>query len=461
MNDGYSFSGNRTDFIFPKDFVWGASTAAYQCEGAAYEDGRGESTWDHFCKLPGRIADGSNADTASDCYHRYKEDVAIMKELGLKAYRFSIAWSRILPKGYGEVNKKGIDYYVSFIDELLLAGIEPYVTLFHWDLPLNLLYEGGWANRKLTEYFLDYARIIFDAFNGKVRYYMTFNEPWVASIASYGTGQMAPGYQDYSMALRAAHHMLLAHGLTVKLFKEKGYPGEIGIVLNSGPRHPASDSKEDIDAAIRNDGYCNRWFMDALKKGEYPGDIIEWYENKKIDPPPIEGNDMEIIKTPMDFLGINYYTIEYTKHDPCNYPMEIGLITKDTALTNYGWAIRPEGLTEILKRAYSEYGFKKIYVTENGASYLDTVSEDGRVLDPQRQDYISRHIKACKYAIDQGVNLAGYFVWSYIDNFEWDTGYRNLFGIVYRTPGSCDRIIKQSGYFYQDVIKNNGIPREK
>ncbi|MCR4656200.1 MAG: beta-glucosidase [Lachnospiraceae bacterium] len=451
---------NVEDHVFPEGFVWGTATASYQVEGAVSEDGRGESIWDHFCRIPGKIRGNDDGNTAADSYHRYREDVAIMKSLGLKAYRFSVSWSRILPSGYGEVNRKGIEYYINLIDELLSAGIEPYVTLYHWDLPQNLQYEGGWANRAVIGHYLNYARILFEAFKGRVTHYMTLNEPWVASITGYGLGQMAPGYKDYSLALRAAHHMLLAHGKAVELFKENGYPGEIGIALNLSPRHPASEKREDIEAAWRNDGSCNRWFLDALKKGKYPEDMLTWYRNRGIDAPPVQEGDMESIMIPVDFLGINYYTIEHTEYDPSDYPLEIRLTTKNLPVTAYGWAVTPEGLTEILTRAYEEYGFKKIYVTENGASYPDIVSEDGKIRDPQRTDYISRHIKACKKALDRGVNLCGYFVWSFIDNFEWNTGYSNTFGLVYRDPESCDRTVKESGYFYQRIIKNNGISEE-
>lgn len=443
--------------LFPKDFYWGASTASYQIEGAVCEDDRGETIWDRFCKIPGAIAHGDTGEIACDSYHRYKEDVAICKELHLKAYRFSIAWSRIFPNGYGEVNQKGLQYYVKLVNELLDNGITPFVTIFHWDLPQQLQNEGGWANRQCIHHYLDYCRILFETFRGKVKHWSTMNEPWVATIPAYGTGMMAPGHHDYSEALLAAHNMLVSHGKAVQLFRQMKMPGEIGIVLNLSPRKPASDSKQDKEAAIRNDGHNNRWFLDPLFNGTYPKDMIDYYKSKNINLPKIWDGDMEIINSKIDFLGINYYCIEFTKFDPKEWPMEFSLTTLHHAKTNYGWAITEEGMTEILLRVSKEYGVDKLYITENGASYLDVVNQAGEVLDEQRVDYLKRHIQACHKAMEQGVPLAGYFVWSLIDNFEWNTGYDNKFGLVYLDRKTCNRIVKKSGYWYADLIRNNGI----
>ena len=440
-------------YLFPQDFAWGAATASYQVEGAVKEDGRGESIWDHFCRQPGKIEDGSTGEIACDSYHRYQEDVALMKRMGLKAYRFSIAWPRVFPKGYGEVNEKGLDYYRGLIDELLANGIEPYVTIYHWDLPQTLQYEGGWANRKCAFDYVNYAKVLFEAFGDRVKHWFTFNEPWVSAILGYGLGQMAPGYCDYSMALLAAHHILVAHGMAVRLFREMKLPGEIGIVLNLSPRKPATDSKEDLEAAVRNDGNNNRWFLDALFKGTYPEDMKAWYCKKEIDLPAVQEGDMELITAPIDALGINYYTI----YDPSVWPMEFSLTLLQLPYTNYRWAVTEEGITEILLRVMKEYGVDKVYIAENGASYLDVVNEKGEVNDDQRLDYLSRHIKACHKAMEQGVNLQGYFVWCFIDNFEWNSGFTNTMGIVHRDRVTCDRTIKKSGYWYAGVIAGHGI----
>ena len=444
-------------YTFPEGFYWGSSTAAYQIEGAVQEDGRGETIWDRFCKIPGAIQNGDTGDIACDSYHRYKEDVAICKQLNLKAYRLSIAWSRIFPSGDGELNQKGLQYYVNLIDELLDNGIEPFVTIYHWDLPQKLQEEGGWTNRQCINHFVNYCKVLFEAFQGKVKYWTTLNEPWVATIPAYATGMMAPGHKDYAEGLLAAHNMLVSHGAAVRLFREMKLPGEIGIVLNLSPRKPASDLPEDLAAAVRNDGNNNRWFLDPLFKGSYPKVMMEYYESKNIKLPNIWEGDMELIHTPLDFLGINYYCIEFTKHDPKEWPLEFSLTTLQHPKTNYGWAITEEGLTEILLRVTKEYGVDQVYITENGASYLDVVNQEGEVLDEQRVDYLKRHIGACYKAIEQGVNLRGYFVWSLFDNFEWNTGFDNKFGLVYLDRTTCNRIIKKSGYWYADVVMKNGI----
>lgn len=444
-------------YAFPEKFYWGAATASYQIEGAVKEDGRGETIWDRFCKIPGAISNGDTGEIACDSYRRYKEDVAICKKLNLKAYRFSIAWSRIFPDGFGEVNRKGLQYYENLVEELLSNNITPFVTIYHWDLPQRLQEEGGWTNRQCIDHYLNYCRVLFKTFHGKVKHWITFNEPWVAAILGYATGMMAPGQRDYAEGLLAAHNMLVSHGKAVRLFREMMLPGEIGIVLNLSPRKPAGDAPEDAAAACRNDGNNNRWFLEPLFKGSYPKDMLEYYRSKNINLPEILKGDMEIINTRIDFLGINYYCIEFTKYDPKVWPMEFSLTTLNYPTTNYGWAVTEEGITEILLRVTREYGVNQVYITENGASYLDVVNQEGEILDEQRVDYLNRHIKACHKAIEQGVNLCGYFVWSLLDNFEWNTGYDNKFGLVYLDRSTGDRIIKKSGRWYADVIINNGI----
>lgn len=444
--------------IFPESFVWGVTTASYQTEGGTEEDGRGETIWDRFSHIPGRVFHNDTGDVACDTYHRIDEDVELLKELGVKAYRFSVAWARILPDGYGKVCEKGLEYYERLIDKLLNAGIEPYVTLYHWDLPQKLQDEGGWTNRKTAEHFLEYCRLLFDKFRGKVRHWITLNEPWVVSFMGHYTGEMAPGIRDFSAALLTAHIQLLAHGMVVNAFREMEIPGEIGITLNLCPKESLTESEEDKKAAVRHDGYANRWFLDPLFCGKYPEDMWEWYKQNHVVLPEIKNGDMECISVPVDFLGFNYYNIDYTVEDKSVWPLEFRTgFSGGNPMTHYQMPVIPEGLYKILMRLHKEYRLKKIYITENGASYQDHPDRNGEIQDEPRIDYLYTHIEKSAEAMTEGVPLAGYFVWSLFDNFEWATGYENQFGLVYVDRKTQERIKKKSFWWYRSVIDENGL----
>lgn len=445
-------------FTFPENFVWGVTTASYQTEGGVKEDGRGETIWDRFSHIPGRILHNDNGDTACDTYHRIEEDVELLKELGVKAYRFSVAWARVFPNGYGTVCEKGLEYYEKLIDMLLDAGIEPYVTLYHWDLPQKLQDEGGWTNRKTAEYFLQYSRVLFERFRGKVRHWITLNEPWVVSFMGHYTGEMAPGIRDFSAALLTAHIQLLAHGMAVKVFREMEIPGEIGITLNLCPKEALTELGEDKKAAVRHDGYGNRWFLDSLFRGEYPADMWEWYKQCHVILPEVKKGDMECISAPVDFLGFNYYNIDYTVEDKSVWPLEFRTgFSGGNPMTHYQMPVIPEGLYKVLVRLYKEYNLKKIYITENGASYQEYPDRNGEIHDELRIDYLHRHIEKAAEAMEEGVPLAGYFVWSFLDNFEWATGYENQFGLVYVDRKTQKRIKKKSFQWYRNTIAESGL----
>lgn len=444
--------------IFPESFVWGVTTASYQSEGGVKEDGRGETIWDRFSHIPGRVFHDDNGDVACDAYHRINEDVELLKELGVKAYRFSVAWARIFPDGYGKVCEKGLEHYERLIDKLLNAGIEPYVTLYHWDLPQRLQDEGGWTNRKTAEHFLEYCRLLFDKFRGKVRHWITLNEPWVVSFMGHYTGEMAPGIRDFSAALLTAHIQLLAHGMVVNAFREMEIPGEIGITLNLCPKESLTELEEDKKAAVRHDGYANRWFLDPLFRGKYPEDMWEWYKQNNVVMPEIKNGDMECISAPLDFLGFNYYNIDYTVEDKSVWPLEFRTgFSGGNPMTHYQMPVIPEGLYKILMRLHKEYRLKKIYITENGASYQDHPDRNGEIQDEARIDYLYTHIEKAAEAMKEGVPLAGYFVWSFFDNFEWATGYENQFGLVYVDRKTQERIKKKSFQWYRNVIDENGL----
>lgn len=451
------------NFRFPEGFQWGVSTAAFQIEGAVKEDGRGESIWDRFCLTPGMIMDGSTGEVTCDHYHRWREDVQLMKELGIRTYRFSIAWPRIYPSGTGAINQKGIQFYSDLIDELIANGIEPAVTLFHWDLPQALQDRGGWANRDSADWFAQYARTIFEKFGDRVHKWMTLNEPWVACFEGYYYGHFAPGYRDFSLAIQSVHNMLRGHGLAVRAFREMGLSGEIGITLNLCPREAVDVDPSNVDAARRFDGFANRWFLDAIFKGTYPIDMKEHYLSRGVVLPRDSDEDMALISEPFDFLGINYYNIDYIREDRSIWPVEARIDNafnahrKEYSVTNYDWPILESGLTDLLVRLDREYNHPKLYITENGASFLDVMNLKGKVLDDCRIDYIERHIIACHRAIEQGVDLRGYYIWSLLDNFEWNCGFGQKFGLVRVDPINQDRTIKKSGYWYRQIIQKNGV----
>lgn len=441
---------------FPKDFLWGAATAAYQIEGAYNEDGKGESIWDRFCINPGNIRNGDTGKVACDHYHRYEEDTALLKEMGIQSYRFSISWPRIFPEGRGKPNPKGVDYYKRLINKLTENNIKPSITLYHWDLPQKLQDIGGWVNRDVADYFNEYAGYVFEQFKDLNAYWVTHNEPAVSMMSGYWHGSFAPGVKDPSSAIAASHHMLLSHGKAVETFRRLGTTGEIGIVLNIWPNYPGTDREEDIEAAERVNQSSAHWFMDPVLKGIYPQKIWKLY-NEKLILPQIADGDMKLISQPMDFMGVNYYSANFIKQSPGTGFFDADCVPVDFDITDFDWPIYPEGLYDVLVGIHKIRPGIKLFVGENGAAFRDVVQRDGSIEDTQRLDYLARHFEQAHRAIQDGVNLKGYYVWSLMDNFEWAQGYSKRFGMVYVNFRTQERIIKKSGHWLKEVIKNNGL----
>ena len=465
---------------FPPGFVWGTATASYQIEGAAHEDGRGQSIWDTFSHTPGKVVDGDTGDVACDHYHRMPEDVAMMAQLGLKAYRFSIAWPRIVPTGSGAVNQAGIDFYSRLVDELLQHGIEPLATLYHWDLPQPLGDAGGWTNRATAERFAEYATIMGRALGDRVPTFTTLNEPWCSAFLGYGAGVHAPGVTDNAAALAAAHHLNLAHGLGSSALRSVLPPsGQVSVTLNLAQVRAASDSAADRDAARHVDGISNRIWLEPMLRGQYPSDVLD--DLKHItDWAFIRDGDSALINTDLDVLGINYYfptavaamtaqlreqlggrwTNDPNSADgPVAYPgTDLAVATPQVGpYTAMGWSVEPAALTELLQRVHRDYPEVPLMITENGAAYDDVVGDDGAVHDVDRIDYVRGHLGAVRDAIEAGVDVRGYFLWSLMDNFEWAFGYSKRFGIVRVDYPTGERLPKDSARWYRDVIAANGI----
>jgi beta-glucosidase len=434
---------------FPKEFVWGVSTSAYQIEGAAHEDGRGDSIWDEFCRRPGAIRDGSNGDRGCEHYHRFEEDVALMASLGLRAYRFSIAWPRVQPRGEGAWNEKGFAFYDRLIDALLSRGIAPHVTLYHWDLPQALQEQGGWMNRDTVSRFADYAAEVARRFGSRAASIATHNEPWVIANLGHEQGIFAPGLRSRKTALQVAHHLLLSHGVALQALRAQGCTAPLGIVLNQSPIHPATDSAADRASARLGDGLTIRWYMDALMLGAYPQDALS---SLGADAPQVTDGDMATIRQPLDFLGINYYTRHVVGTGEGTDPVRPG-----REVTEMGWEVYPAGLSELLTRLHADYRLPPLYIMENGAAYPDQLV-DGRVADPDRIRYLRSHIAALADARDAGVDVRGYFVWSLIDNFEWADGYTKRFGIVYVDYASGRRTLKDSAVWYRAFCSAARVP---
>ena len=439
---------------FPQDFIWGVATASYQIEGAWQADGKGESIWDRFSHTPGKITNGDTGDVACDHFHRWQEDVALLKELGINSYRFSISWPRLLPEGRGAVNPAGISFYDRLVDALLGADITPFVTLYHWDLPQNLQDEGGWPARDITKVFCEYTDVISRSLGDRVAAWTTINEPFVISMLGYYSGEHAPGHRDQHEALLSAHHILLAHGQAVPIIRANAPNAQVGIVLNIHPQTPASASQADAEEAYRWDGMINRWFLDPLAGKGYPQDIVDYYQT---DLAFVEADDLQVITEPLDYLGVNYYTrgIARSQTVPESKNMSVSVIPGP--VTQMGWEVYPQGMYDLLERINRDYDFPEFYVTENGAAYPDIVDEDGQVNDPQRLAYIQSHLQAVHRAIQAGIPVQGYFAWSFLDNFEWAFGYSRRFGIVYVDFETQQRIPKQSARWYRQVIKENSI----
>ena len=433
---------------FPTDFIWGAATAAYQIEGAAHEDGRAESIWDRFCATPGKVRNGDSGAVACDFYHRYPEDVALMRSLGLDAFRFSIAWPRILPEGRGRVNQAGLDFYDRLVDELLANDIEPFPTLYHWDLPQVLEDAGGWPDRGTAEAFVEYAEVVASRLGDRVSTWITHNEPWVAAWLGHALGVHAPGRTSSQDALSAAHHLLLSHGWATEVLRRESPEAEVGIALALTHTYPATDSEGDRAAAWWADGSFNRWYLDPLYGHGYPDDMVEHFAPEA---PPVQNGDLEAIGAPTDFLGANYYFRQVVSEDP-DGGRPILVRDSDWAVTAMGWEVYPDGLHDVLTRLRDDYAPPGIYIFENGAAYDDVRGHDGDIVDPERQAYLDDHLAAVGRAIEEGVPVRGYFAWSLLDNFEWAEGYSKRFGIVYVDYPTLERVPKGSFYWYRDFI---------
>jgi len=440
----------------PRKFIWGAGTAAFQIEGATRADGRSESIWDRFAAGAGNVADGDTGEPACEHYFRWREDLDLMQELGLQGYRFSVSWPRVQPGGRGPVNTRGLDFYRRLAEGLRERGITPLATLYHWDLPQALQDEGGWAQRDIVERFAEYARLVFDGLDGLVSDWITHNEPRVTAFLGYAEGVKAPGVRDWAAAVAASHHSLLGHGVVVREFREAGRDGRIGITLDLTVAHPASPSAQDAAAARRLEGNHNRWFLDPLLRGAYPADMLELYEEALGPLDSIRDGDLETIAQPLDFLGVNFYRPNLVAEGDSPV-LRVREVEQDAERTAMDWPIVPEALTELLLRLRREYGDLPLLITENGAAFTDRLDDDGVVDDERRLEYLRAHIAAVERARAEGVDVRGYYVWSLLDNFEWEWGYAQRFGIVYVDYPTQRRIPKQSALWYRDLIaRRNG-----
>jgi beta-glucosidase len=433
------------------DFIWGAATSAYQIEGAVTEDGRAPSIWDTFCMVPGAIDNGDSGEIACDHYHRWAEDVSLMRQLGLDAYRFSVAWPRVLPDGTGRVNAAGLGFYDRLVDALLAHGIRPFLTLYHWDLPQALQDRGGWANRDTALALAEYAGVVAARLGDRVGDWFTVNEPLCSAWIGHLEGQMAPGIRDITLAVPAAHHLLLGHGLAANAVRATAAtPARVGAVLNLSPCEPAGPSEVDSAAARRADGHTNRWWLDPLHGRGYPADMVEVYRVE----PPVRGDDLAVIAAPMDHLGLNYYFRQVVTDDPAGpIPYARMVAAPDHRQTAMGWEVHPDGIEELLLRLANEYRAPRIYITENGSAWADEVLPDGQIEDKERMAYLEDHLAASIRATRDGVPLAGYFAWSLLDNFEWAYGYAKRFGLVHVDYPTQRRTVKASGHRYADIIR--------
>jgi len=443
---------------FPDGFLWGAATSAPQIEGGHREGGRGESIWDRFCEDPVRIADGSDARVACDHFHRWREDLDLLRWLGVGAYRFSIAWPRIMPGGRGAINPAGLDYYDALVDALLEAGIRPFVTLYHWDLPQALEDEGGWAARATAEAFVEYADAVSARLGDRVAHWTTHNEPWCIAILGHEQGEQAPGRRDPAEALRVGHHVLLSHGWATGVLRRNSPGAEVGIVTIVAPVWPATENGADRDAARRLDGSLNRWYLDPVFHGRYPEDAIEDRVRRGHlqgrDLPFVRPGDLEAIAAPIDFLGVNYYSRAVVRADAAGEPVAV---PPQGDRTDMGWEVFPQGLHSMLLRVAREYRPAKIYVTENGAAYSDTADAEGRIADGRRIEYLRGHLAASLDAIAADVPLAGYFVWSLLDNFEWAHGYSKRFGLFEVDFATQRRRPRDSAHWYRQVVAAGAV----
>ncbi|HVX45665.1 MAG TPA: GH1 family beta-glucosidase [Mycobacteriales bacterium] len=446
---------------FPDGFAWGTATASYQIEGAVDEGGKSPSIWDTFAHTPGKIADGNVGDIADDHVHRYAEDIEIMRRLGVTHYRFSLSWPRLQPDARGELNPAGLDFYSRLVDGLLAAGIVPWVTLYHWDLPQSLEDAGGWPERDTAYRFADFAAAVHDRLADRIVNWTTLNEPWCAAFLGYASGTHAPGRTEPAASLRAAHHLLLGHGLAVRAMRDQQRGSTIGLTVNLYPVVPASDSEPDREAARRIDALGNRLFLDPPLRGSYPADLLE-----DVGPiAAIQDGDAAIIAAPLDFLGVNYYSrhivrggAENSGPTPWVGCSDVEFVKRDIPVTDMGWEIDPQGLYDVLARIHAEYPRIPLYVTENGAAFVDEVEADGAVHDPDRIAYLEQHFRIAHRAIEDGIDLRGYFVWTLMDNFEWSFGFSKRFGLVHVDYATQQRRLKDSAHWFAGVTARNGLP---
>lgn len=439
---------------FPAGFLWGAATASYQIEGAIHEDGRGSSIWDDFAATLGKVYQGQSGEIAADHYHRVEEDTNLMVQLGLAAYRFSIAWPRILPEGRGAINQAGLDFYDRLVDTLLAKGIQPFATLYHWDLPSTLEQDGGWVNRATAYAFADYAEIVTRRLGDRVASWITLNEPWCSAYLGYGIGVHAPGRVNRQAAIDAAHHLLLGHGLAMPRIKANVLPHiPVGITLNLTQVYAADEREETRRDVQLADTFGNGWFLDPIMRGRYPDRLFATLE---LAEPPIQEGDLEIISTPIDFLGVNNYfrlLIRGAATQPLADRCESVSPVPGACYTDIGWEVYAPGLRDLLLRLHRDYAIPNLYVTENGAAFKDEWNGENQVSDPRRVEYLRSYIQGIAEATEQGVPLRGYFVWSLMDNFEWAEGYNKRFGIVYVDYPTQRRIIKESGHWYAALLR--------
>lgn len=456
---------------FPANFLWGSATSAYQIEGAPLEDGKGPSIWDVFCMIPGKVHQGDTGNVACDHYHRFREDVALMQQLGIKAYRFSISWPRLLPAGRGVVNQAGIDFYNALIDELLQAGIEPWVTLYHWDLPAALEFElHGWLGEGIADAFATYAEVCFQHFGDRVKNWITINEAWVVAILGYGHGVFAPGIQSPDLPYLAGHNLLKAHAKAVQVYRQKyqtQQAGRIGITNNCDWREPLTDSPADQAAAQRALEFFLAWFADPIYHGDYPAVMRERLGSRL---PSFSEEEKELIKGSSDFFGLNHYTTMYASdasqgneagsvygNGGLSADQDVNLsVSPDWKLTDMQWAIVPWGCRKLLQWIAERYDNPPLYITENGCAFDDKLV-DGQVKDEERIAFFEGYLGAIQEAIASGVQVEGYFIWSLLDNFEWASGYSKKFGITYVEEGTLRRVPKESAKWYAGVVKRNGL----
>ena len=434
---------------FPEHFTWGVATSAFQIEGAADADGKGPSIWDDFCRVPGVIADASDGRQACEHYQRWADDLDLVADLGVDAYRFSISWPRVQPLGSGAFNEAGFAFYERLVDGMLARGLKPFLTLNHWDLPSALQARGGWENRDTVQCFVDYACEVARRLGDRVTSICTHNEPWVIAVLGHESGIFAPGIKSRAAAIQVAHHLFLSHGLALSAMRAQGCKADMGIVLNLSPINAATDSESDQAAARRADGGGLRWYVEPLLKGEYPADVLQ---ELGADAPRILPGDMPSIQVPLDFLGVNYYMRSVVS---AGEPWD--LKTSGNEITDMGWEVYPQGLTELLLRLHHDYTLPPIFITENGAAFPDEVINQ-QVHDSQRQRYIARHIAATLEAMRQGVRVDGYFVWSLLDNFEWSSGYAKRFGIVRVDYDTQARSLKDSALWYRNFLTSKRKP---